>query len=67
VPDERAGVRVAFDAVVFHQNYAVLRRFAEAVPAIGRHRHHPSVEREIVPCDIRRRGRASAASAGASA
>jgi hypothetical protein len=35
VPDERAGVSVAFDAVAFHQDYAVLRRLAEAVPAIG--------------------------------
>jgi len=48
VPDERAGVGVAFDAVAFHQDYAVLSWFAEMVPAIGGDRHHPSLEREIV-------------------
>jgi hypothetical protein len=44
VPDERAGVGVAFDAVTFHQDYAVLRRFAEVVPAVGGDRHHRSFE-----------------------
>jgi hypothetical protein len=42
VPDERAGVSVAFDAVAFHQNYAVLSWFAEVMPAIGGDCHHPS-------------------------
>jgi hypothetical protein len=39
VPDERVGVRIAFYAVAFHQDYAVLDRFAETVPAIGGNRH----------------------------
>jgi hypothetical protein len=42
VSDERASVGVAFDAVAFHQDYALLSRFAEVVPAIGGDRHHPS-------------------------
>jgi hypothetical protein len=46
--NEGAGVGVAFDAVAFHQNYAVLRRFGEMVPAIGGDRHHPPLERQIV-------------------
>lgn len=42
VPDERASVGVAFDAIAFHQDYAVPSWFAEVVPAISGHRHHPS-------------------------
>ncbi|MCS3893370.1 hypothetical protein M2171_002503 [Bradyrhizobium japonicum USDA 38] len=42
VPDERAGVGVAFDAVAFHQDYVLLSWLAEVVPAIGGDRHHPS-------------------------
>ena len=48
MPDERAGVGVAFYAVAFHQNYAVLNWFAETVPAIGRDRHDPPFERQVV-------------------
>ncbi len=48
VPDERAGVGVAFDAIVFHQSYAVLSRFAEVVPRVGGDRHDSSLERQIV-------------------
>ena len=48
VPDERAGVGVAFDAMAFHQNDAVLDRFAEVVPRVGGDRRHLSLEREIV-------------------
>ena len=44
--DERAGVGVAFDAVAFHQHYAVLARFAEVVPAISSNRDHSSLRRE---------------------
>lgn len=47
MPDERAGVGVAFYAVAFHQNYAVLLRFAEMLPAIGGDPHHP-LQQEIV-------------------
>jgi hypothetical protein len=35
VPDERAGVGVALDAVAFHQNDALLDWFAEVVPRVG--------------------------------
>ena len=48
VPDERAGVGVAFDAMAFHQDYAVADGFAEVVPGIRGDRHHPSLEREIM-------------------
>lgn len=48
VPYERAGVGVAFDAVTFHQDYALLSWFAELVPAIGGDRHYPSSQREIL-------------------
>ncbi|MCA1393384.1 hypothetical protein I6F20_30580 [Bradyrhizobium sp. IC3123] len=48
VPDERTGVGVAFDAVAFHQDYAVPSWFAEVMPSIGRDRHHPSLQREIL-------------------
>ena len=48
VPDERAGVGVALDAVAFHQYNAVLERFAEVVRRIGGDRDHPFLEREIV-------------------
>ncbi|WP_210191537.1 hypothetical protein, partial [Bradyrhizobium guangdongense] len=48
VPNERAGVGVAFDAVAFHQDYAVLSWFAEVVPAIGSDRNDPALERQIV-------------------
>lgn len=48
VPHEGTGMGVAFDAVAFHQEYAVLCRLAEVVPAIGGDRHHPSLERQIV-------------------
>jgi hypothetical protein len=48
MPDKRTCVCVAFDAMAFHQDYAVKGRFAEVVPAIGGDRHHPSLEREIV-------------------
>lgn len=48
VPDERAGVSVAFDAVAFHQSYAVPDWFAEVMPRVGGDRHHPSLERQIV-------------------
>jgi hypothetical protein len=41
-------VGIAFDAVAFHQDYAVLGRFGEVVPAIGGDRHHLSLEREVV-------------------
>jgi hypothetical protein len=47
VPDERAGVGVALDAVAFHEYNAVLERFAE-VPRIGGDRRDLSLEREIV-------------------
>ncbi|MCP1754067.1 MULTISPECIES: hypothetical protein [Bradyrhizobium] len=40
---------VAFDALAFHQDYAVLSWFAEVVPAIGGDRHDPPLERQIVP------------------
>ena len=49
VPDERAGVGVAFDAMAFHQDYALLSWFAEVVPAISCDRHDPARERQIVP------------------
>jgi hypothetical protein len=48
VPDERAGVGVALDAVALHQNNMVLDWFAEVVPRVGGDRHHLSLEREIV-------------------
>ncbi|MCC8976024.1 hypothetical protein H8B01_37620, partial [Bradyrhizobium sp. Cham227] len=48
VPDERAGVSVAFDALAFHQDYAVPSWFAEVVPAIGSDRYYPSLQREIL-------------------
>ena len=44
---ERAGMSIAFDAMSFHQDYALQGRFAEVMPAIGGNRHHSSVEREI--------------------
>ena len=44
---ERARVGVAFDAMSFHQDYALHDRFAEMMPAIGGNRHYLSVEREI--------------------
>ncbi|MBW7974161.1 hypothetical protein [Bradyrhizobium sp. BR 10289] len=48
VSDERAGVNVAFYAVAFHQDYALLSWFAEVMPAIGGDRHDPALERRIV-------------------
>ena len=41
VPNERAGVGVAFDAVAFHQDYAVKGRFAEVVPTMLSERNVP--------------------------
>jgi len=35
MPDELAGVCVAFDAMVFQQHNAIPQRFAEAVPPSG--------------------------------
>jgi len=49
VPDERAGVSVAFDAVAFHQDYALPSWFAEVVPAIGGDCHDIPLECQIVP------------------
>ena len=48
MPDERAGVGVAFDAVALHQDDAILQRFAEVVPRVGGHRRHLSLECEVV-------------------
>jgi hypothetical protein len=48
VPDERAGVGVALDAVALHQNDMVLDWFAEVVPRVGGDRRHLSLKREIV-------------------
>lgn len=41
VPNARAGVGVAFDAVAFHQDYAVKGRFAEVVPTMLSERNVP--------------------------
>ncbi|WP_248890131.1 hypothetical protein [Bradyrhizobium japonicum] len=40
---------VAFDAVTFRQDNAVLSWFAEVVTAIGGDRHDTPLERQIVP------------------
>lgn len=48
VADVRARVGVAFDAVAFHQDYAVPSWFAEVVSAIGGDRHHPPLQQKIV-------------------
>jgi hypothetical protein len=45
--DKRAGVGVAFDAMAFHQDYAVPDWFAEVVPGVGGDRH-PSLQREFL-------------------
>lgn len=66
VPNERAGVSVAFDAVPSHQDYAVPSWFAKVVPAIGGERHYPSLQREILLL-LHQAARASAASDGSSA
>ncbi|WP_377828871.1 hypothetical protein ACFKHW_00065 [Bradyrhizobium lupini] len=49
VPDESAGVGVAFDAMSFHQHDPVLRRFAEVVTAIGGNCDDGALQREAVP------------------
>jgi hypothetical protein len=46
VPDELAGVGVAFDAMAFHQHDPVLRWFAEVVTAIGGNCDHSALQGE---------------------
>jgi hypothetical protein len=48
VPDECAGVGIAFNTMAFHQHDPILRRFAEVVTAIGGDRDHVALERERV-------------------
>ncbi|WOH60168.1 hypothetical protein [Bradyrhizobium sp. BWC-3-1] len=62
MPDKRACMCVAFDAMAFHQDYAVKGRFAEVVPAIGGDCDTvPSRERACSD-GIRRPGRAGVSS-----
>jgi hypothetical protein len=49
VPDEGAGLGVAFDAMAFRQHNPILRRLAEAVTAISGNRDHGALQREAVP------------------
>lgn len=48
MPNERSSVRVAFDAMAFHQQDVALRHLAETVPAICRHGRNDAFENQAI-------------------
>lgn len=61
VPNERPGVRVAFDAMAFHQQDVALRHLAETMPAICGHGQNDALENEARHLSVRLHVQRSAA------
>lgn len=61
VPNERPSVRIAFDAMSFHQQDLALRHLAETMPAICGHGQNDALENEARHLSVRLHVQRSAA------